>query len=45
MNPARSFGPAVAAHHWNNHGVYWAGPLIGGVIAAWIYDRFLLKKD
>jgi MIP family channel proteins len=45
MNPARSFGPALAAHHWNNHGVYWAGPLLGGVIAAWVYDRFLLKKD
>lgn len=45
MNPARSFGPAVAAHHWQNHGVYWAGPLIGGVIAGWVYDYFLLKKD
>jgi MIP family channel proteins len=45
MNPARSFGPALVANHWNNHGVYWAGPLIGGVIAGWIYDRFLLKKD
>jgi MIP family channel proteins len=45
MNPARSFGPAFVAHHWTNHGVYWAGPLLGGVIAAWVYDRFLLKKD
>ena len=33
MNPARTFGPALAAHHWNNHGVYWVGPLFGGVIA------------
>lgn len=45
MNPARSFGPAVIAHHWQNHVVYWVGPLFGGVIAAWVYDRFLLKKD
>jgi MIP family channel proteins len=45
MNPARSFGPALVASHWSNHGVYWAGPLIGGVIAGWIYDRCLLKKD
>lgn len=45
MNPARSFGPALIANHWQNHGVYWAGPLLGGVIAAWVYDRFLLKKD
>src|SRR5262249_38392829 len=27
MNPARSFGPALATHHWQNHGVYWVGPL------------------
>jgi MIP family channel proteins len=45
MNPARSFGPALASRHWQNHGVYWAGPLLGGVLAAWVYDRFLLKKD
>jgi len=45
MNPARTFGPAVAAQHWSNHGVYWVGPLIGGVVAAWIYNSFLLKES
>ncbi len=44
MNPARSFGPAVAARHWANHGVYWVGPLAGGVLAGWLYDALLLKK-
>jgi MIP family channel proteins len=39
MNPARTFGPALAARHWINHGVYWVGPLFGGVIAAVVYDR------
>ncbi|HWF39490.1 MAG TPA: aquaporin [Candidatus Acidoferrales bacterium] len=39
MNPARSFGPALVAHHWVNHGVYWVGPLFGGVIGAFVYDR------
>jgi MIP family channel proteins len=42
MNPSRAFGPALATSHWQNHGVYWAGPLIGGVIAAVLYDRVFL---
>ena len=33
MNPARTFGPALASGHWNNHIVYWVGPLIGGGLA------------
>jgi MIP family channel proteins len=34
MNPARTFGSALAAHHWINHGVYWVGPLLGGIVGA-----------
>jgi MIP family channel proteins len=44
MNPARAFGPALAAQHWANIGVYWVGPLIGGVVAGWLYDSLYLKK-
>ncbi len=44
MNPARTFGPAVASHHWNNHYVYWVGPLLGGALAGLIYGRFLIKE-
>ena len=44
MNPARAFGPALAAQHWVNHGVYWVGPLLGGVMAGWLYDTLYLKK-
>ncbi len=44
MNPARTFGPALAAQHWANHGVYWVGPLAGGVVAGWLYDSLYLKK-
>ncbi len=44
MNPARAFGPALAAHHWANHGVYWVGPLAGGFLAGLLYDSLYLKK-
>jgi MIP family channel proteins len=45
VNPARAFGPALATSHWQNHGVYWAGPLLGGVIAGVLYDRMFLRDQ
>jgi MIP family channel proteins len=44
MNPARTFGPALASGHWNNHAVYWIGPMLGGALAGLIYGRFLIKS-
>ena len=44
MNPARTFGPALASAHWNNHLVYWIGPLLGGALAGLVYGRFLIKE-
>jgi MIP family channel proteins len=35
LNPARAFGPALVMSHWANHGVWWVGPLAGGVAGAW----------
>jgi glycerol uptake facilitator-like aquaporin len=37
MNPARAFGPALFANAWAAHYVYWAGPLLGGLVAGWVY--------
>ena len=45
INPARAFVPALTAHYWTNHGVYWVGPLLGGVLAGVIYDRVFLGNQ
>ena len=38
INPARSFGSAVAAGVWTDHWVWWAGPLAGSLIATASYE-------
>ena len=42
MNPARSFGPAVASGVFEGQAVYWIGPLLGGIAAAWIYEALFI---
>jgi len=39
LNPARSLGPALISNKWAYHWVYWAGPIIGGVVAALLYQK------
>src|SRR5688572_13617072 len=43
MNPARTFGPALASGHWANQWVYWIGPLLGGALAGLVYGRWIIK--
>jgi aquaporin Z len=45
MNPARTFGPAVASGFWDNHLVYWLGPLIGAAAAGLLYGYVLLPAS
>lgn len=45
MNPARSFGPALIQGYFDLHWCYWAGPIVGAVIAGLIYHHFLLQED
>ncbi|XP_013392640.1 aquaporin AQPAn.G [Lingula anatina] len=44
MNPARSLGPALISDTWTNHWVYWVGPLVGGLIAGFLYE-FIFAED
>lgn len=45
MNPARSFGPAIALMDFGALPIYFIGPLLGGGLAAWLYDRVFLRAS
>jgi len=44
MNPARTFGPAIAANEWDSHWVYWLGPLLGAALAVIVYELLLREQ-
>ena len=44
MNPARALGPALLTGTWDDHLVWWIGPVIGGVIAAMVY-HYLFSEE
>ena len=37
LNPARSLGPAIFSNRWENHYVYWIGPIVGAIVAGFLY--------
>lgn len=43
MNPARWFGPALAAGTWSDWFVWIVGPIAGAIIAAVLYQSVFLK--
>lgn len=45
MNPARAFGPALLSGTWDDHLVYWIGPVIGAVIAALLYHYVFMNDE
>jgi len=45
MNPARHLGIALAAGRLENSWIYWVGPILGGTVAALLYQRFLLPRE
>ena len=44
INPARSLGPAIVGGKWDDHWVFWIGPLLGGAIGGVLY-RFVFMND
>jgi aquaporin Z/aquaporin NIP len=45
VNPVRALGPALIAGQLPNIWIYIVGPLLGGIAAAFVYDRFLAKAQ
>ena len=45
MNPARSFGPAVASGYFEAQLLYWAAPIVGAIVAAILYDYLFIRRD
>lgn len=44
VNPARSFGPALASGVFEAQLIYWLAPITGGIIAALLYDFLFLRR-
>ena len=43
MNPARAFGPALVQGVWQDQWLYWAAPIVGALLAAFLYNGVLLQ--
>ncbi len=43
MNPARAFGPQLVGSHWSNGWVWYAGPAVGAIAAALMYELLYLR--
>ncbi len=45
-NPARALGPIIVAwNNWDSALLYIIAPIVGGVLAAFLYDAFISKAD
>ena len=44
VNPARTFGPAVISGFWEFHWLYWAAPILGGIIAGVLMNYIYVNQ-
>ena len=45
VNPVRALGPELVAGQFSYWWIYIVGPIVGGILAAVAYDRFIAKGD
>ncbi len=46
MNPARAITPAIVSGLWNDvWWIYWVGPILGGIVAALLYQAIFLPRE
>ena len=47
INPTRSFGPALVSGNWDDHWIWWVGPLTGATLASllWGAVKFLDETE
>ncbi len=43
VNPARAFGPMVIDNSWGDAWIWYVGPILGGAIAALLYELLYLR--
>jgi len=44
INPARTFGASVVTGNFDDHHIFWFGPIFGSVLTAFIYDLLLDQR-
>jgi glycerol uptake facilitator-like aquaporin len=45
FHPARALGPILVAGDFTSAWLYILGPIIGGVLAVLLYDRFMVQTE
>lgn len=45
MNPSRWFGAAVIGNHWSDFWIWIVGPVVGALIAAFLYNDVILSGE
>jgi Major intrinsic protein len=44
LNPARSLGPSFVLNKWENHWIFWVGPMTGGALSGVLFEIIFNSK-